>query len=159
RREAESPVRQIFAEGRSSRRRRCNDRLMHKTRWVVVVVAMVLAACGDLSPQERERQVRDHMESIRGDTAALRTFLHDLPKGGDRHRHTWGAITTEKLIQWGAEDGACVNTTTYVASNPCQAGTTPLSATASDQGLYNAVLGAWSMQGSQGPLLAAHQHF
>ena len=132
---------------------------MHKAQWVVVVVAMALSACGDLSPQERELRVRDFMDSIRGDAAALRTFLRDMPKGADLHSHTSGAITTEKLIQWGAEDGACVDTTTYVASNPCQAGTTPLSATASDQGLYNAVLGAWSMQGHPGPLLAAHQHF
>src|SRR5690349_5421445 len=99
------------------------------------------------------------MESLRSDPAALKAFLHDMPKGGDLHNHTSGAITTEKLIQWGAEDGACVNTTTYVASNPCAAGTTPLSATATDQALYNAVLSAWSMEGYPGSLLSAHQHF
>lgn len=125
-----------------------------------MAAALWLAGCGEeLTAEERELQVRDHMESIRGDSSALRTFLQDMPKGGDLHSHTSGAITTEKLIQWGAEDGACVNPTTYVASNPCQAGATPLSATASDRNFYNSVLSAWSMENHPGPLLSAHQHF
>ena len=86
---------------------------MQKKQWAVVVAALWLAGCGDeLTAEEREREVRDHMESIRGDSTALQAFLRDMPKGGDLHSHTSGAITTEKLIQWGAEDGACVNTTT-----------------------------------------------
>lgn len=133
---------------------------MHKKQWAVVAAALLLAGCGDeLTAEEREREVRDHMESIRGDSTALRDFLRDMPKGGDLHSHTSGAITTEKLIQWGAEDGACVNTTTYVASNPCQPDTTPLSMTATDRALYDAVLSAWSMEDHPGPLLTAHQHF
>jgi hypothetical protein len=103
--------------------------------------------------------VREHMESLRGDPAALQAFLHDMPKGGDLHNHTSGAITTEKLIQWGAEDGACVNPTNYVASNPCAAGTLPLSNALADRAFYDSVLGAWSMEGFSGPLLDAHQHF
>ncbi|WP_244239393.1 adenosine deaminase [Corallococcus carmarthensis] len=99
------------------------------------------------------------MESLRTDATAFGTFLFDMPKGGDLHSHTSGAITTEKLIQWGAEDGACVNTTTYVASNPCAAGAVPLANTESDRALYDAVMSAWSMEDHPGPLLAAHQHF
>jgi Adenosine deaminase len=134
---------------------------MHRTQLAVVMAALWMAGCGGnlLTAEEREAQANDHMEFLRSDPAALKAFLYDMPKGGDLHSHTSGAITTEKLIQWGAEDGACVNTTTYVASNPCVAGTTPLSATATDQALYNAVLSAWSMEGHPGPLLSAHQHF
>ncbi len=125
-----------------------------------VAAALVMAACGEeLTAAERENLVNDHMESLRPDATSLKGFLQNMPKGADLHSHTSGAIATEKLIQWGAEDGACVNTSTYVASNPCAAGTTPLSTTATDQALYNAVLSAWSMEGHPGPLLSAHQHF
>ncbi|MFY0577384.1 hypothetical protein ACN28S_26425 [Cystobacter fuscus] len=52
-----------------------------------------------------------------------------------------------------------MNTTTYVASNPCAADTTPLSRTREDPAFYDAVLSAWSMEDFKGPLLDAHQHF
>jgi adenosine deaminase len=133
---------------------------MKKLPLSAVVATLLAAGCGgELSPEERETQVTDHMETLRPDSSALAAFIADLPKGGDLHNHTSGAITMEKLIQWGSEDGACVNTTTYVASNPCAGGTVPLSNTATDKALYNAVLGAWSMEGFTGPLLDAHQHF
>jgi adenosine deaminase len=124
------------------------------------MATLLVVGCGEeLSAEDREAQVRDHMESLRPDSAALESFLRDMPKGGDLHSHTSGAITMEKLIQWGSEDGACVNTSTYVASNPCAANTVPLSTTGSDRALYTAVLGAWSMEGFSGPLIDAHQHF
>lgn len=106
-----------------------------------------------------EARVDNHLRSLRNDPVALEGFLAGMPKGGDLHSHTSGAITTEKLIQWGSEDGACVNTTTFVASNPCAAGTVPLASAPPGSQLYGDVLAAWSMEGFQGPLLAAHQHF
>ncbi|WP_224369051.1 adenosine deaminase [Hyalangium versicolor] len=133
---------------------------MHRMLSTAVMSTLLLVGCGgDPSPEEREDQVNDHVESLRSDPAALKTFLQDLPKGGDLHNHTSGSITTEKLIQWGGEDGACVNTTTYVASNPCAPNTVPLSNAANDRAFHDAVLGAWSMEGFSGPLLDAHQHF
>ena len=142
----------------------------NKKLGFAVVVALGMSACGEdetkPTPVEptpvaptREDVVRDHMESLRGDPAALGAFLLAMPKGADLHSHTSGAIATEKLIQWGAEDGACVNTTTFVASNPCAAGTTPLADAWADRAFYDAVLGAWSMENYTGSLLEAHQHF
>ncbi len=139
-----------------------------KNLGLAVLAALGLTACnGDVKPTPpapapepvREDAVRDHLESLRGNTSAMLNFFYEMPKGADLHSHTSGAITTEKLIQWGAEDGACVNTTTYVASNPCAAGTTPLSRAWDDQAFHDAVLSAWSMENFQGPLLDAHQHF
>ncbi|CAM3258230.1 adenosine deaminase [Corallococcus sp. ZKHCc1 1396] len=137
---------------------------MFKLSSFAIVAALGLSACNEEDPippveKTREERVNEHMESLRGDATALGTFLFDMPKGGDLHSHTSGAITTEKLIAWGAEDGACVNTTTYVASNPCAAGSVPLSTTESDRALYDAVMSAWSMEDHPGPLLSAHQHF
>ncbi|XXF76248.1 adenosine deaminase [Myxococcaceae bacterium GXIMD 01537] len=127
-------------------------------------MAIGLSACGGDDPtppigKTPEQATTEHMESLRNDPAALSAFLRSMPKGGDLHSHTSGAITTEKLIQWGAEDGACVNTTTYVASNPCAVSSVPLSNAWTDKALYDSVMGAWSMEGFTGPLLDAHQHF
>ncbi|ADO68730.1 adenosine deaminase [Stigmatella aurantiaca] len=136
---------------------------MTKLPLAVAVGVLCLASCGeDPSPPEtvdRETRVDGHMESLRTNSAALEAFLREMPKGGDLHSHTSGAITTEKLIQWGAEDGACVDTSTYVASNPCANNTVPLANAMSDSAFYSQVLGAWSMEGFSGPLLDAHQHF
>lgn len=109
--------------------------------------------------ERRESHVADVFDSIRTEAGTFEDFLLLMPKGGDLHSHTSGAIVTEKLIQWGSEDGACVNTTTFAASNPCAANTVPLSSAPPGSALYNQVLGAWSMEGFGGPLLAAHQHF
>jgi adenosine deaminase len=136
---------------------------MTKIPLTVAWGALCLASCGEDSPPsdtvDRETRVTGHMESLRADSAALEAFLREMPKGGDLHTHTSGAITTEKLIQWGAEDGACVDTTTYTASNPCASNTVPLANAMRDSGFYSRVLGAWSMEGFSGPLLDAHQHF
>ncbi|MCY1042649.1 adenosine deaminase [Corallococcus sp. bb12-1] len=137
---------------------------MIKFSSFAIVAALGLSACNEEDPvppveKTREERVNEHMESLRSDTTALGTFLLSMPKGGDLHSHTSGAITTEKLIAWGAEDGACVNTTTYVASNPCAAGAVPLAQTETDRALYDAVMSAWSMEDHPGPLLTAHQHF
>lgn len=121
------------------------------------------AACSpgddDDSSLQREARVESVFEHRRREAGSLEEFLAAMPKGGDLHSHTSGAITTEKLIQWGSEDGACVNPTTFVASNPCAAGSVPLSSAPPGSALYQQVLGAWSMEGFDGPLLAAHQHF
>ncbi|WNG36484.1 adenosine deaminase [Archangium violaceum] len=141
----------------------------YKNLGLTVIVALGMSACGEGEPEPnpqpdpveptREDVVHEHMESLRGDPAALGAFLLAMPKGADLHSHTSGAITTEKLIEWGADDGACVNTTTFVASNPCAAGTTPLANVWEDPAFYDAVLGAWSMHNYTGSLLEAHQHF
>lgn len=134
---------------------------MRMTILVVLSVGVVGCAFGDNldGVEAREAAVNDYLEARHGDAEALERVLRAMPKGGDLHNHTSGAITTEKLIQWGSEDGACVNPTTFVASNPCAAGSVAMASAAPGSALYAGMLGAWSMEGFTGPLLAAHQHF
>lgn len=107
-----------------------------------------------------EARIQDMINQLRGNDPLLRGFLEEMPKGADLHSHFSGAITMEKLIQWGAEDGMCVDTTTFVASAPpCEDGQAPMAETNTDRTLYDNVLMAWSMEGFEGPLLGAHQHF
>jgi adenosine deaminase len=90
----------------------------------------------------------------------LKKLLKEMPKGADLHSHLSGAVTMEHLIAWGAEDGLCVDSKTYTASNgPCTADQIPLANTKNDPNLYKSVLGAWSMEGAPATLLGAHQHF
>lgn len=107
-----------------------------------------------------EQQVTEHFEMIRADHAAVVDLIQKMPKGGDLHNHTSGAVTPESMIEWGAADGACFNTMTgFASAGPCQMGTVPISNALNDQALYDTIMTAWSMEGFQGTLLEKHQHF
>jgi hypothetical protein len=61
-----------------------------------------------------------------------------MPKVGDLHSHTSGAVTPESKIAWGAADGACIDTTTFVASSgPRADGAVPIADALEDQALYD----------------------
>src|SRR5262249_48893677 len=100
------------------------------------------------------------LEALGQSHRSLRALLKKVPKGADLHSHLSGAVRTERLIAWGAEDGLCVSTATFTATpSPCDDGQVPLAEALSDRILYDNVLHAWSMEGFQGTLLEAHQHF
>ncbi|MBU8898832.1 adenosine deaminase [Corallococcus sp. H22C18031201] len=131
-----------------------------------VCVALLAVGCSDepTSPPpaeaSREERVGQKLESLRNQPAPLRDFLVQLPKGADLHNHLSGAVTMENLIQWGTEDGVCVNTTTWVAAAPpCAAGALSMVNTQTDATFKRNILEAWSMEGFQGTLLEGHQHF
>jgi adenosine deaminase len=134
-----------------------------------VVGAVLLLGGSPSFPQEHPRgpQVRSREERVQGrfqalshSHSSLRALLRRMPKGGDLHSHLSGAVRTERLIEWGAEDGLCVTTATFTATlPPCEAGQVPLADALSDPILYDDVLRAWSMAGFQGTVLEAHDHF
>jgi adenosine deaminase len=105
--------------------------------------------------------VERYLNSVRQDPARLRSFLLDLPKGGDLHSHLSGAASTELLISLAAQDRMCVDTTTFVAAaGPCGTGQRPATDTAADPAFFRAVLMAWSMEGFQpGQGESGHDHF
>jgi adenosine deaminase len=120
---------------------------------------------GIAAPSARDAHFREmfidwKLHSLRNDSKKLHGFLLAMPKGADLHSHLSGAVTTERLIEWGAEDGLCINRTTWTAEPPpCKDDSVSLAKTKSDPALYQNVLAAWSMANFNGPLLAAHQHF
>src|SRR4051812_43317152 len=73
-----------------------------------------------------EQEVGQKLESLRDQPDELRSLLSAMPKGGDLHSHFSGAVSTESLIQWGAEDDICVDPKTFVASADCLPGDLPL---------------------------------
>src|SRR5512132_3386421 len=107
-----------------------------------------------------EEQVSDKVEAVRTKHDELQKLILDMPKGADLHNHTSGAISMESLIKWGAEDGACVDTTTfYAAAGPCANGAVPISDALTNKTLYDQIVAAWSMEGWKGTLLEGHKHF
>ncbi len=101
----------------------------------------------------------ERVERLRSDPAALTALLRRMPKGGDLHSHLTGAARTERLIEWGIEDGLCVDEALVSSNPPCGPGQVPMRNAAFDPELYTRILEAWSMESFSGPLLARHEHF
>lgn len=86
-----------------------------------------------------------------------------MPKGADLHNHLSGAIYAESFIQWAAEKGLCVNTTTFVLTQtPCEPNAQGLASmtTALTNGvLYRQIIDAWSMRNWEYSGQNGHDHF
>ncbi|WP_309235384.1 adenosine deaminase [Streptomyces sp. TRM64462] len=108
------------------------------------------------------RETAAYLETIRQDpgrSRELREFFLRLPKGGDLHHHLGGAVTTESLIRFAAEDGLCVDTRTLTAVRPpCGPATRPAADARTDPAFRTALIRAWSMQDFP-PDRLGHDHF
>src|SRR5437667_249696 len=69
-----------------------------------------------------EQRTEKYFESILSQPQQLLAFLLRMPKGADLHNHLSGAIYAESFIQWAAETGLCVNTTTMTLATCGQNG-------------------------------------
>lgn len=122
--------------------------------FLVGALALPQAASADVQgAAKRLNQLRDKPQQ-------LRQFLRFMPKGTDLHTHLSGAVYAESMIRWGAQDGKCVDTTTYASSfPPCEAGQVPLANALSDTQLWDRILAAWSMRGFRPDAFSGHDHF
>lgn len=101
-----------------------------------------------------------HFDSVRGQTAALRIFLKDFPKGGDLHSHLSGAVYAENFIKWAAEDGKCVNLETHtIILPPCDATHPSVKSIALDDRVVNALIDAFSTRNYQRRPISGHDQF
>jgi adenosine deaminase len=145
---------------------------MDKVRWAVfsaLFSALSASGCTEgppfLEPEGKGEPTLEHelgqkLAAVRGDPDAVRAFLADMPKGADLHSHIAGAVRTESFIEWGSEDGVCLDMKTLSAVYPpCGPGAVPLADAVKDSAVYADVIAAWSMEGYDGPLLGAHKHF
>jgi adenosine deaminase len=83
----------------------------------------------------------------------LRAFLSDFPKGADLHVHLSGAVYAETFIRDAAEDGLCVDTTTFSFAKPPCRGKTLIPAqelsgnlAPADQALYDKLIDSFSVR-------------
>src|SRR5215831_5714170 len=101
-----------------------------------------------------------YFDSIRNSPPQLLAFLLQMPKGGELHNHLSGAIYAESYIQWAADSGDCINTTTMYASlPPCTTGQVPIANALGSGSLYRQIIDAWSMRNWQLSGQSGHVHF
>ena len=125
--------------------RRARQILDATVACVTIVLCCAFVVHGQ-SPGPTERTVR-YFDSIRNSPPKLLAFLLQMPKGGDLHNHLSGAIYAESYIQWAADSGDCVNTTTMAASlPPCSSGQVPIANALTNPILYRQLIDAWSMR-------------
>ncbi len=97
-----------------------------------------------------EQRAARAYEAARANPLELEAFLRRMPKGADLHYHQDGGIYPESYIRVAAEDGLCVDLATHAIVPPqpsCGAGQVAAAQAFSDQNLYNALMGAFSMRG------------
>lgn len=133
-------------------------------RLVVVLGALALAACATAAPPEPddESAMAEVFERVKASPPELVAFLRAMPKGGDLHSHLSGAVYAESYIAWAAEDGLCVDTTTYVIlAPPCDdtAGRPAMAAAVANEAFYFRLVDALSMRNIEVYPLAGHHQF
>ena len=153
---------------------------MSAARHVLVVVLLV-AICGAaptaFAATPGERAAARRFAAARDDPAKLRAFLAAMPKGGDLHNHLAGAVATEALIGWAADDGLCVDAGLTAVPAPvagsagplgtlvgepavsCAAGQRPTADAGSDAAFRDELVRAWSMEGFDPAVDSGHDHF
>jgi hypothetical protein len=113
-----------------------------------------------------EQNTARYFESIRKSPPQAFAFLLKMPKGGDLHNHLSGAIYAESYIQWAADNGLCINTTTMALSAPPGNGKCdpksiqpPAGNALKNSSLYGQMIDAWSMRNWQLSGQSGHDHF
>lgn len=120
---------------------------------IAVLFLVATLACTTAGGPSREERVQQRLEAYRDDPEALALVLAAFPKGADLHSHLSGAVRTEKLLEWGVEDGLCVDTLSGRASEPpCADEERPLAEVAADPEQREWLLGLWSLRDPSLPL-------
>jgi adenosine deaminase len=134
-----------------------------KFAWTFVVLlacSLTLAA----QPRAAEQKTATYFDSIRKTPPMQMAFLLKMPKGADLHNHLSGSIYAERYIEWAAEKGLCINTTSMTLTVPaspsqCDSGQTPANKALTSSVLYRQTIDAWSMRNWQLSEQSGHDHF
>jgi len=134
------------------------------SRLVVVLGALAHAACATAAAPEPDKEsvMAAAFERVKASPPGLVAFLRAMPKGRDLHSHLSGAVYAESYIAWAAEDGLCVDTTTYVILEPpCDdaAGRPAMAAAVVNEVFYFRLVDALSMRNVEVYPLARHHQF
>ncbi|MDQ5895771.1 MAG: adenosine deaminase, partial [Actinomycetota bacterium] len=133
---------------------------MKSRRFLLAALALVAVLLLPANAGADVSGAAKRLDNLRDQPQRLRQFLLTMPKGTDLHTHLSGAVYAESMIRWGAEDGKCVDITTFASSfPPCVAGQVPLTAALSNTVLWDQILGAWSMRGFKPDAFSGHNHF
>ncbi len=133
---------------------------------LAVAFAMSAVVCGASAQPMRaqtpaEAATAARLDSIRGDSARLVTFLRAMPKGGDLHNHISGAIAPASWARWAAADGLCFAVATASLTRPPCDGRNrvPAARLLADSALLARAVDAWSMHGFRAGSESGADHF
>ena len=128
-------------------------------RRKLICTLIVILSCGwILSAQTgsrgAEQKTASYFESIRKSPPKQMAFLLKMPKGADLHNHLSGSIYAERYIEWAAERGLCINTSTMFLAVPaspskCDTNQAAASTALTNSVLYRQMIDAWSMRNWQ----------
>ena len=88
-----------------------------------VAAAIALTAAAPVPPEDSpEARTAAYLDSVADSPPRLRIFLQRMPKGGDLHNHSSGAVYAEDFLRWAAAGGLCLTADPVrVVSPPCDA--------------------------------------
>lgn len=102
--------------------------MMKRLYWLFLAcaVAGVPASGGEMTWRTNPRVAR-YFATARDNHPTLVAFLHKMPKGGDLHNHTYGAVYAENLIRLASAAGLCFDrqARAFVADRPAGPHFTP----------------------------------
>jgi adenosine deaminase len=126
---------------------------------MALIVLLLLVGCG--GSNAAHRSPAEYLESVRNNPVLLEAFVREIPKGGDVHTHLSGIPYAESYLQWAANDGSCISTTSWlIAPAPCADGFTIVSSVIADKNIYNQAIDGLSMRNFPlNPPLYGHDHF
>jgi adenosine deaminase len=113
---------------------------------ILVVVAVAFVARLAMVVRESDTVIANAaFEDARGNHTKLRSFLRQMPKGGDLHTHLSGAVYAERFIAWAAQEQLCTNPALTLLSKPqCGPGDISAADAMHDQKLYDQLVNAFS---------------
>lgn len=143
--------------------------LRRKISWTLVFVlscGLTWSAQPNVKYQRAtaEQRTASYFESIRKSPPKQLAFLLKMPKGGDLHNHLSGSVYAERYIEWAAEKGLCVNTSTMALVVPatpskCDPAQAQASTALTNSVLYRQLIDAWSMRNWKLSGQSGHDHF
>ncbi|WP_246719783.1 adenosine deaminase family protein [Methylocystis sp. H62] len=115
----------------------------------------------DMSRAAAERDTSAALEGLRGNGAALRSFLLEMPKGADLHNHLAGAVYAESALAWARAEGWCFDVKSKAAlPPPCDAASKPpLAEALRSTQAYRDAVNAWSMRDVITARVSGHDQF
>src|SRR6187551_2527096 len=101
-----------------ARRRRPNAPPMHLKKRLahgaaLIAILLLGTAPATAAPPSNAARTAAALDRIAASPPRLRVFLQNMPKGGDLHNHSGGAIYAEDFLRWAAADGLCLDTDDY----------------------------------------------
>ena len=128
-------------------------------KFTLLTISLLLISLR-VAASPAETATGHYLDRIAQNPQELSRFLYQMPKGGDLHHHSSGSTFAEKMFEYAANDGLCINRSNFVVSADSQCQPENLLTTAiKNPDFYDSLIDAWSMQHFQPGKESGHDHF